>query len=60
MRTTGPPPLALLLDNRESNDTDDVDATLGDETMKIRATIGRAQTHATHGTRRPLSAISNW
>lgn len=44
--TTGAPPLALLLDNRESNHTDDVDAALGDDTMKIRATLGRAQNKA--------------
>ncbi len=46
VRTTGAPPLALLLDNRESNHTDDVDAALGDDTMKIRATLGRAQNKA--------------
>lgn len=46
VETTGAPPLALLLDNRESNHTDDVDAALGDDTMKIRATLGRAQNKA--------------
>lgn len=46
VRTTGAPPLALLLDNRESNHTDEVDAALGDDTMKIRATLGRAQNKA--------------
>lgn len=46
VRTTGAPPLALLLDNRESNHTDDVDAALGGDTMKIRATLGRAQNKA--------------
>lgn len=46
VHTTGAPPLALLLDNRESNHTDAVDAALGDDTMKIRATLGRAQNKA--------------
>jgi hypothetical protein len=43
--TTGAPPLALLLDNRPSNHTPEVDAALGD-TMRIRATPGRAQNKA--------------
>jgi hypothetical protein len=41
--TTGSPPLALLLDNRFSNHTPDVEVALGD-TIKIRATLGRPQT----------------
>ncbi len=43
--TTGAPPLALLLDNRPSNHTEEVDQTL-DETLRIRATRGRAQNKA--------------
>lgn len=46
VRTTGAPPLALLLDNRESNHTDPVDAALGDDTIKIRATLSRPQNKA--------------
>jgi hypothetical protein len=41
--TTGSPPLALLLDNRFSNHTHEVEVALGD-TLKIRATLGRPQT----------------
>ena len=41
--TTGSPPLALLLDNRFSNHTHEVEVALGD-TIKIRATLGRPQT----------------
>lgn len=41
--TTGNPPLALLLDNRFSNHTHEVEVALGD-TIKIRATLGRPQT----------------
>ena len=44
-QTTGDVPLALLLDNRPSNHTPDVDAALGD-TLRIRATPGRPQTKA--------------
>lgn len=40
--TTGEPPLALLLDNRPSNHTDEVEDALGD-TLKIRATPARGQ-----------------
>jgi hypothetical protein len=40
---TGNPPLALLLDNRFSNHTQEVEVALGD-TLKIRATLGRPQT----------------
>lgn len=40
--TTGAPPLALLLDNKPSNHTSDVDAELGD-TIRIRATPERPQ-----------------
>jgi hypothetical protein len=46
IRTTGAPPLALLLDNRESNHAEAVDAALGDDTMAIRATVGRPQNKA--------------
>jgi hypothetical protein len=45
VKTTGAPPLALLLDNRPSNHTPEVDAALG-ETMRMRATPGRAQNKA--------------
>jgi hypothetical protein len=45
VQTTGEPPLALLLDNRPSNHTPEVDAALGD-TMRIRATSGRPQNKA--------------
>ncbi len=43
--TTGEQPLALLLDNRPSNHTEDVDEALG-ETNRMRATRGRAQNKA--------------
>lgn len=43
--TTGEAPLALLLDNKPSNHTPDVDAALGD-TLRLRATPGRAQNKA--------------
>jgi hypothetical protein len=43
--TTGEPPLALLLDNRPSNHTAEVDTALGD-TMRIRATERRPQNKA--------------
>jgi hypothetical protein len=43
--TTGAPPLALLLDNRPSNHTPQVDAALGD-TLRIRATLARPQNKA--------------
>jgi hypothetical protein len=43
--TTGEAPLALLVDNRPSNHTPEVDAALGD-TMRIDATPGRAQNKA--------------
>ncbi|MBM4247462.1 MAG: transposase family protein [Deltaproteobacteria bacterium] len=43
--TTGQAPLAVLLDNRPSNHTPEVDAALGD-TMRIRATEGRPQNKA--------------
>jgi hypothetical protein len=42
---TGGTPLALLLDNRPSNHTPEVDAAL-DDTLRIRATPGRAQNKA--------------
>lgn len=45
VETTGEPPLAMLLDNRPSNHTPEVDAALGD-TMRMRSTLGRAQNKA--------------
>lgn len=44
--STGKPPLALLLDNKPSNHTDDVTAALGDDTSLIAATPGRPQNKA--------------
>ena len=43
--TTGAQPLALLLDNKPSNHTSDIDASLG-ETIRIRATACRPQNKA--------------
>ena len=43
--TTGNEPLAVLLDNRPSNHTDQIDERLGD-TIRIRATKGRPQNKA--------------
>lgn len=43
--TTGAPPVALLLDNKPSNHTSDLDAALG-ETIRIRATVSRPQNKA--------------
>jgi len=43
--TTGEPPLALLLDNRPSNHTPEVDLVLGD-TLRMRATPARPQNKA--------------
>ncbi len=43
--TTGAGPIALLLDNRPSNHTPEVDAALG-ETIRMRATLGRPQNKA--------------
>jgi hypothetical protein len=43
--TTGAPPLALLLDNRPSNHTPDVDEAIG-STIRIRATPERPQNKA--------------
>ena len=43
--TTGLPPLALLLDNRPSNHTPDIDLALGD-TLRMRATPARPQNKA--------------
>ncbi|MCC6648795.1 MAG: hypothetical protein IT374_24920 [Polyangiaceae bacterium] len=42
VRTTGAQPLALLLDNRPSNHTVEVDTAL-DGTIRIRATVGRPE-----------------
>jgi hypothetical protein len=44
--TTGKAPLALLLDNKPSNHTEEVDAALGDDTLRIRATQARPQNKA--------------
>lgn len=44
-QTTGAPPLAMLLDNRPSNHTPEVDAAL-DATLRIRATPERPQNKA--------------
>lgn len=44
-QATGKDPIAVLLDNRPSNHTPEVDAGLGDA-MRIRATPGRAQNKA--------------
>jgi hypothetical protein len=44
--TTGEAPLAVLLDNKPSNHTDEVDAALGDVTERIRATTFRPQNKA--------------
>jgi len=43
--TTGAPPLSLLVDNRESNLTDEVADALGDA-LRLRATPGRGQNKA--------------
>jgi hypothetical protein len=45
VQATGGTPLALLLDNRPSNHTPEVDAAL-DDTLRIRATLGRPQNKA--------------
>ncbi len=45
VETAGDNPLAMLLDNRPSNHTPEVDAALG-ETMRMRATPGRPQNKA--------------
>jgi hypothetical protein len=45
VQTTGGTPIALLLDNRPSNHTPEVDAAL-DDTLRIRATPGRPQNKA--------------
>jgi hypothetical protein len=45
VETTGEPPLAVLVDNRPSNHTPQVDAALGDA-MRIDATPGRPQNKA--------------
>ncbi len=45
VETTGEPPLAMLVDNRPSNHTPEVDTALGD-TMRIDATPGRPQNKA--------------
>lgn len=45
VNTTGAPPIALLLDNRPSNHTAEVDTALG-ETLRIRSTLSRPQNKA--------------
>lgn len=45
LRTVGAAPLAILLDNRSSNHTEDVDEALGD-TQRMRSTPGRPQNKA--------------
>jgi hypothetical protein len=46
LATTGEAPLAVLLDNKPSNHTDEVDAALGGVTERIRATRFRPQNKA--------------
>jgi hypothetical protein len=46
VETTGEPPLDVLLDNRPSNHTPQVDAALGPDTLRTRSTPGRAQNKA--------------
>jgi hypothetical protein len=46
VQTTGAAPLCLLLDNRPSNHTPEVDEALGDSTLRMRATTGRPQNKA--------------
>ena len=45
VQATGGTPIALLLDNRPSNHTPEVEVAL-DDTLRIRATLGRAQNKA--------------
>lgn len=45
VHTTGKDPLALLLDNKPCNHTDEVDAALGD-TLRLHSTLGRPQNKA--------------
>ncbi len=44
--TSGGPPLCLLLDNRPSNHSDKVAQCLGEATLRMRSTVGRAQNKA--------------
>ena len=46
VKTTGAAPLGVLLDNRPSNHTTEVDEALGDTTLRMRATKGRPQNKA--------------
>ena len=46
VETTGKAPLSVLLDNRPSNHTSEVDAELGDATLRMRATPFRPQNKA--------------
>jgi hypothetical protein len=46
LATTGAPPLCLLLDNKPSNHAPEVDSALGDDTIRMRATVGRPQNKA--------------
>jgi len=46
VETTGQAPVDLLLDNRPSNHTPEVDAALGPDTLRTRSTRGRPQSKA--------------
>jgi hypothetical protein len=46
VETTGAAPLCVLLDNRPSNHTSEVDEALGDATLRMRATTARPQNKA--------------
>jgi hypothetical protein len=46
IETAGEPPIALLLDNRPSNHAPEVDEQLGEGTLRMRSTLGRAQNKA--------------
>lgn len=46
VKTTGQPPLAVLLDNRPSNHAPEVDEKLGDDTLRMRSTPNRPQNKA--------------
>lgn len=46
IQTSGEPPTSVLLDNRASNHTPEVDKGLGADTLRIRSTPGRGQSKA--------------
>jgi hypothetical protein len=46
IETTGAPPMGLLLDNRPSNHTVEVDQSLEPDTLRMRSTLRRAQNKA--------------